>query len=278
MQHKGHTSEKDHSMKTLKREQEDFVLEKSIFSNIFDKDIKRVFIYKKAERLAKAIHLITPAFQNTPSLRDRIDAIAVGLVDAAILSPSAARTALSRELLALSSMLSIARTGGMLSSMNTDLITNEAHALLQEVATYEEPRLFLDDTPSLSELSRNATHASTLPNEQTSRRLRQSDGLQRVVSVPRTSRSVATPNKKSKGHSKGQDENVVKDIDFIKDTRREAILSVIRRKGSTHIKDISTVIRNVSEKTIQRELSILVANGVLLRKGERRWTSYVLAE
>ena len=100
MQHKGHTSEKDTAIKTVKREQKDFVLEKSIFSNIFDKDIKRVFIYKKAERLAKAIHLITPAFQNTPSLRDRIDSIAVGLVDAAILSPGPARTALSRELLA----------------------------------------------------------------------------------------------------------------------------------------------------------------------------------
>ncbi|MDP2651869.1 MAG: hypothetical protein Q8O94_01910, partial [bacterium] len=93
----------------------DFVLEKSIFNNVFEKDIRRVFIYKKAERLAKAIHLITPAFTESASLKNRIDAIAIGLVDAAILPFGAVRTALSRELLALSSLLSIARTGGLLS-------------------------------------------------------------------------------------------------------------------------------------------------------------------
>src|SRR3954466_14943707 len=96
---------------------DNFVLEKSIFSNIFEKDIRRVYIYKKVERLAKAIHLVGPAFRNSPSLRDRMDLIAVGLIDAAILPPSSARDALSRELLALSSVLSIGRTGGLLSSM-----------------------------------------------------------------------------------------------------------------------------------------------------------------
>ena len=69
---------------------EDFVLEKSIFNNVFEKDIRRIFIYKKAERLAKAIHLIAPAFAESVSLRNRIDAIAIGLIDAAILSQGAA--------------------------------------------------------------------------------------------------------------------------------------------------------------------------------------------
>src|SRR3989338_9631811 len=141
---------------------EDFVLEKNIFNNIFEKDIRRVFIYKKAERLAKAIHLITPAFAESMSLRNRIDAIAVGLVDAAILPSGAARLALSRELLALSSVLSIARTGGLLSPMNAELIAREAHILLQEVAADEEPRLFLDDAPTLSAIAKNVISRGTL--------------------------------------------------------------------------------------------------------------------
>ncbi|OYV62938.1 MAG: hypothetical protein B7X03_03675, partial [Parcubacteria group bacterium 21-58-10] len=143
-------------MKVKDARVEDFVLEKSIFNNIFEKDIRRVFIYKKAERLAKAIHLIAPAFAESVSLRNRIDAIAIGLVDAAIVSPAAARSALARELLALSSVLSIARTGGLLSSMNAELITREAHSLLQEVAGYEEPRLFLDEAPTLSGIAKQA--------------------------------------------------------------------------------------------------------------------------
>lgn len=215
----------------------DFVLEKSIFNNVFEKDIRRVFIYKKAERLAKAIHLIVPAFAESISLRNRIDAVAVGLVDAAILPSGVARTALSRELLALSSVLSIARAGGLLSSMNAELIAREAHILLQEVAAYEEPRLFLDESPTLSEIAKKSS-----------------------TKIP-TKNAVQKP-PVDKGH--------------IKD-RREAVLSVIKDKKKASIKDISTLIRGVSEKTIQRELLALIADGVILKQGERRWSTYSLA-
>src|SRR3990167_7096609 len=181
---------------------EDFVLEKSIFNNVFEKDIRKVFIYKKAERLAKAIHLITPAFAESVSLRNRIDAIAVGLVDAAILAPPSARTALSRELLALSSVLSIARTGGLLSSMNAELIIREARVLLQEVAAYEEPRLFLYDAPTLSKIAKLKNSNQKEPKQ--------------VI------KSTATA---SKGHVKD-----IKDTKSIKD-RSNAVLSVIKNKG-----------------------------------------------
>ena len=239
---------------------EDFVLEKSIFNNVFEKDIRRVFIYKKAERLAKAIHLIAPAFTDSMSLRNRIDTIAIGLVDAAILPSGAARLALSRELLALSSILSIARTGGLLSSMNAELIAHETHMLLQEVAAYEEPRLFFDESPTLSGIAKKALSH---------------DSLQRLATTRRAAQS--RPN--ISGHppvSKGR----IKDIDNLSDThvkdRREAILSVIRNKKVASIKDISTVIRGISEKTIQRELTALITEGTVLKQGERRWSTYSL--
>lgn len=235
---------------------EDFVLEKSIFSNIFEKDIRRVFIYKKAERLAKAIHLITPAFVESVSLKNRIDAIAVGLIDAAILSPSASRTALSRELLALSSVLSIARTSSILSAMNAELISKEAHLLLHEVATYEEPRLSFDETPTLSSIAKNASSRETL--QQGSHTAKRQPAQNTLVS--------------DKGH--------IKDIKGISDSpikdRQEAILSVIKNKGTASIKDISTLVRDISEKTIQRELSSLITLGMVRKQGERRWSTYSL--
>jgi hypothetical protein len=236
---------------------EDFVLEKSIFANIFEKDIRRVFIYKKAERLAKAIHLITPAFTDSVSLKNRIDAIAIGLIDAAILPPGAARTALPRELLALSSVLSIARTSGILSSMNAELITREAHMLLHEVASYEEPRLSFADTPSLSDIAKNALSREASRNQgQTRKRL-----------------PVRAAGGTHKGHIKDTDsaaEGHIKD-------RRDTVLSVIRDKGTASIKDISTLVRGVSEKTIQRELLALIESGKVLKHGERRWSTYSLA-
>lgn len=251
---KDNTSLKAHEHKA---QSSDFVLEKSIFSNIFEKDIRRVYIYKKTERLAKAIHLIAPAFRNSPALRDRMDHIAVGLIDAAILAPGSARDAFSRELLALSSVLSIGRTGGLLSSMNAELIAREAQQLLQEIAAYEEPRLFLDDVPSLAELAKElAAERHVSPTL-----------AQRTASAPRAPRPTAAP-------SKGQDKGHISDKTS---SRREVILAVLKGKGPSYIKDISTVIRDVSEKTIQRELQALSEEGIVIREGERRWTTYTLA-
>jgi len=236
-----------------------FVLDKGIFSNIFEKDIRRVYIYKKAERLAKAIHLVAPAFVQSPALRDRVDMIAVGLVDAAVLPPLGAREALSRELLALSSVLAIARVGGLLSSMNADLIAKEAQQLLHEIAVYEEPRLFLDEVPSLAELYKMVRTTGGKQSE--------SEGTPRSETPhKKIERNATTSIKDTKGQVK----------DTANTSRREAIISVLRSKGPSYIKDISTVITDVSEKTIQRELQALVASGTVTRSGERRWTTYRL--
>jgi DNA-binding transcriptional ArsR family regulator len=234
-----------------------FVLDKQIFSNIFERDIRRVYIYKKAERLARALHLIGPAFAGSPALRNRADEIAIALVDAAILPPGQARGAMSRELLALSSALSIARTGGMLSDMNANLIGREARLLLQEIAGYEEPRLFMEDAPTLAELARGVGESSGRP------------ALAAGARKPASATSRSTDNG-HKGHGK--------EIKDKTTDRREAILSVLSSKGPSYIKDISTLIRDVSEKTVQRELQALVAEGVVDRRGAKRWTTYALRD
>ncbi|MHB8914085.1 MAG: DeoR family transcriptional regulator [Minisyncoccota bacterium] len=260
---KGHSTQIQNSTANSRHgASEDFVLEKSIFNNIFEKDIRRVFIYKKAERLAKALHLVAPAFSGSASLKNRIDSIAIGLVDAAVLPPHVAREVLSRELLLLSSVLGVARTGGLLSTMNTELIAREAHSLLQDVAVYEEPRLFLDEAPTLSGIAKSAQKRESLQSPQASAHVR------------------SAPSRAGKTNAASAERRQVKDI---KDTpsgpvkdRQEAVLSVIRNKGSVSIKDISTLIRGVSEKTIQRELMALVASGAVVKQGERRWSTYSL--
>ena len=58
--------------------------------------------------------------------------------------------------------------------------------------------------------------------------------------------------------------------------RRMLILDVVTQKAPVHIKDIATDIPNCSEKTIQRELSSLVTDGVVKKEGSKRWTTYSL--
>lgn len=56
--------------------------------------------------------------------------------------------------------------------------------------------------------------------------------------------------------------------------RAARIKTVLEAKPAATIKDISEVITDVSEKTIQRELNSLIEKGQVVREGERRWSKY----
>lgn len=77
--------------------------------------------------------------------------------------------------------------------------------------------------------------------------------------------------KTGQGHSKEH----TKDISQGLGSRAEKILSFVRENPQSSIKDIASVIRNCSEKTIQRELAVLIAHGLVKKIGERRWSVYV---
>lgn len=228
----------------------DFVLDKPIFNNVFEKDIRRIYIYKKCDRIAKAVHLITPAFKDSKPLKERLQRLSVELIDSSSRPLPDARGDLSRELLTLASILSMARASQMLSAMNADLIIHEAQAVLHDIASYEGPRVELEEAPTLATLSKSVTQ-------------------ERKATPERVQKTL--PQVQTKGQDKGQ-------VAKVKDTssRRESILSVLKAKGPSYIKDISMVIRDVGEKTIQRELQALVSEGVITKSGERRWTTYTL--
>jgi DNA-binding transcriptional ArsR family regulator len=221
----------------------DIVFDKFIFSNVFNKDIRKVYIYKKAERLASALYLIAPAFRDSVSLKSRAEDIGLMLMAAASLPPRELREALSGQLLALSSVLSMARAGGLLSPMNVDLILHEVHALLAEVASYEEPQLTLMEAPTLATL---AKHTSS----------------ERIPAAPLVGKAPRRPREAHQGQIT---------------SRQDTILSLIKEKGTVSIKDISLIVRGVSEKTIQRELQALVETGRVSKRGQRRWSTYSLA-
>ena len=61
-----------------------------------------------------------------------------------------------------------------------------------------------------------------------------------------------------------------------KNTRQEAILSIIKNKKEVMIKDISSQVKGYSDKTIQRELLGMVKDGILIKSGEKRWSRYSL--
>lgn len=82
------------------------------------------------------------------------------------------------------------------------------------------------------------------------------------------------------GESKGQSstKESLKTISESTDAneRKNKIISILKIRDSITIGEISVDIKNVSEKTIQRDLQSLIDTGVVSRIGERRWSKYKL--
>ena len=71
--------------------------------------------------------------------------------------------------------------------------------------------------------------------------------------------------------------NLIKDKEaFKRSNRQNIILSLLKKKKELTIKDISQIIKDCSEKTIQRELISFINAGVLKKTGQRRWSKYAL--
>ena len=61
-----------------------------------------------------------------------------------------------------------------------------------------------------------------------------------------------------------------------KNGRQTAIIDLLKKKSDLTIKDFVKVITDCSEKTIQRELMELMEKGAVIKRGERRWSTYSL--
>ncbi len=59
--------------------------------------------------------------------------------------------------------------------------------------------------------------------------------------------------------------------------RTTRIKTVLEAKPNATIKDLTDIITDVSAKTIQRDLNSLIEQGVVIRQGERRWSTYSIA-
>ena len=189
----------------------------------------------KLEKLASALYLISSFFDDKEPMKWRIRTLSTDLVSERVKDKSST----AREMLSLFSM---AKTVGLVSEMNYNILINELSKLVQEA---EKP---LD----LTFLRETITDERSLPQPQ------------------RT------------GHIKDNtlDKPVLKEFGVVsvkKNSRQSIIIGILKRKKEIMIKDVSSLINGCSEKTIQRELSTMVQTGILKKIGEKRWSRYSLA-
>ncbi|MDO8522867.1 MAG: winged helix-turn-helix domain-containing protein [bacterium] len=138
--------------------------------------------------------------------------------------------------------LELAASGTFISKMNFDVLKREYSNLLSSVMSYKNSYQAL-----LDNIARPAVIGQARPNE--------------TVRVSDKPKQIARPIEAAYKAEGGK--------------RRETILTALKEKGPSSVGDLAGIFgENISEKTVQRELSALVNTGAVKKEGEKRWRRY----
>ena len=212
--------------------------------------------YLKAEKIAHVLSVLQ--LRSTPEMSDKLQALvsSASRLPETVLHFAAGELDIAVMLADVFALLSATRLAGtqqFIANENASVLVGELERLAEKVA-------------SGTRLSPFVTEADfTLPS------LPQLDAVTPLLALSET-QPLTNPVKDTKGQTKGQ-----KDASpFLQGQTKRAglILEFVRKHKSVSIKDIAKVIKGFSEKTIQRELASLIQQGLVQKKGERRWSLY----
>ncbi len=236
-----------------------------------------IYIFKKTEKITSALYLVSGLLKDDEpikwELRDRgIDLLSSSFNASCSLpgDKNAIIQSLFTAALETLSLLNVARISNLISEMNHRLLVRE-----------------IDNVVGLlrDRLAQNAENAGYVLSESffktpdlfaTGFRTGNDGNNRKTGSYPRASGQFGGQNPSGnlsndggaiQGHVSTQEK---------KTQRQELILAALKNQSNLTIKDFSKVIKDCSEKTIQRELIDLVARGVVKKEGERRWSRYSL--
>lgn len=221
----------------------------------------KVFLFKKVERIVLALYLSTNHLSDRISLKTNIRSVADVLIKDIIAfnsghSDSRVSSKLTQDFLEIKTLLLLGSSSNMMNQNNVHIILDEITRLNKEIENHKDN--FIGDTD-----------------------------FKKSFFVVESRQRLPEPTDSNKGH-KGQDS----DTDKPKETkqkedvykgqkenielnnRNEEIMKIIKDNEKVTIKDISSKIKNCSEKTIQRELIKMVSLNLIKKEGERRWSTY----
>jgi hypothetical protein len=213
------------------------------------------FCYLKSEKIAHVLLLLAERSEvkeremayklsgAAAELPQTIAHFAAGEVDAAVVVA---------DIFSLLSRVRLASTGGLLGSENGSILLSEYEMLVERFSLSVHPSPFA----SAQDFSVPEIDMEDLPSSES----------QKLLST-----SGRNLEQSSKGQAKGQTVSDNKG----QSQRLEKILAFVRENKQSSIKDIAAVVRDCSEKTIQRELGVLISRGLVKKIGERRWSVYI---
>lgn len=250
-----------------------------------EKDTKSEYFSERVKKLTTAVYIVTNHIPQHDPLRTTIRKFSIKLMSVMGqhqigYSPQE----FSNETIGLCKkiveMLEVAFFAGYVSEMNFSVLKTEFDLFINEISGFDGAQKMISQN-SLKVVSFPDNEMSFKESHSEAKNLKGQSGNFTLDSKPTAASfksSVASKlplKNQPKNHQSVTQKSV---IDTKKISRKEAIISIIKMKGEVSIKDISSVVINCSEKTIQRELTAMISEGVLRKSGDRRWSVYSLAK
>jgi DNA-binding transcriptional ArsR family regulator len=169
--------------------------------------------------------------------------------------------------------LTLATTIGIVSTMNGTILISELKKVQEKTRSiYGKKNVLVTTHPGYANIILNQTMFDVSLDQ----------GFQESLNKGHEINNGLNLNQNVFYKSEDRNKNVLmsisKKIDLgNKIARRNDVLRVVRNKGKVSIKDITEILKDIGDKTIQRELHALVQEGVLVKEGEKRWSTYRIA-
>lgn len=231
------------------------------------------FIVAKLERVSQALYLLTNHLPVNEPFRIGIRQRAIDLIGE--LYEVQTRTSMHWNSLVrlvnqsfneLDSLLQIGLRAGLMSEMNHRVLDEQMQLIRQVASDSSLPK----DTTLKDSFFDTNNRQKNLDNQSVDYEDIQKDNKTRVpnkfsdTSIDQSENQVIQKSNSRRRHGTNHSK------------RRRAILGLFRDKDEIDINDVQSVIEGCSQKTMQRELKSMVNDGLIEKKGKRRWSSYIL--
>ena len=272
---------------------------------LFKKDKNFIYAHQKIKKLVAAVYMITNYFDQSEPIKWSLRKLGMDLLrlniefkDRALQGAEDTENSIKEKVLEMVSLLEVASFAGLVSPMNLSILKKEFNELLAHIHKSlkigDRTGIKMDSNffsvPQLSDSYQGPYEASNTPSAAKKDAATMLPETQKTVFYNQARISlekidaVRTTNLSSETLATQQEDNnkreKLKDYGPVavkKNKRQSIIINLLKRKKEIMIKDVSSIVSDCSEKTIQRELLALVDQGVLRKEGERRWTKYTLA-
>jgi hypothetical protein len=255
-------------------------------------------LVQKVAQISKALHLVTKHVDKNDPICESLRRSSVDLViNFYDLLAVEYQTSLQQQkcefllhnLYKTGSLIQLAQVSQCISLQNSLIIEREVLKLIQLVDSFKntlsEPRETYKQIEHsvITQIFSSTESYTQEPQKEVATAVLESSPLAQlkpkpVISVVQNQnkeKTVVTPKASSSESVRSfvPSQLVERDNDGI---RRQALITkLVRDKQEVTIKDITSILPHVSEKTLQRDLTSLSEKGLVRKEGERRWAKYL---